>query len=110
LDHPGGTIRSGNGKNGDIMLLKQQRQAVELAWQRRCSAEAVHQAARIRCSRCWRQYFSKPVSLIWPFAAGMLLAGLRRAPARAVQVTSLVLSIANLTTRAIPVFRRLTGK
>lgn len=88
------------------MLLRDQKQAVAQAWLDRRHAEAelssIKQVCKVQC----RSYFSRPGSLIWPFAAGLILTCFNRTAPQAIKATSLAVSVAQLVARAAPLARR----
>lgn len=88
------------------MLLQSQNRAVAQAWLDRCDAEAQYRGVTHACNVQCREYFSKPSSLIWPFAAGILLMRFNRAAPVAIKATSLALSVAQLVTKAVPLARQ----
>lgn len=88
------------------MLLRNQKQAVEQAWLERCLVEEELREIKHECNRQCRGYFSKPRSLVWPFAAGILLMQFNRTAPQAIKASSLALSIAQLVAKAAPLLRR----
>lgn len=88
------------------MLLQNQNQAVEQAWLHRCHAEAEFRAVKHECNLQCREYFSKPSSLIWPFAAGIVLMRCNRVAPQAINLASLALSVARLAAKAAPLARQ----
>ena len=88
------------------MLHGNQKQAVAKAWLERCLADEELRVIKHECNSQCRGYFSQPTSLIWPFAAGVLLTRFNRAAPQAIKASSLVLSIAQLVARAAPLARR----
>lgn len=88
------------------MLLQKQKQAVAQAWLTRCHAEAEFRGVKHECNVQCRSYFSRPKSLVWPFAAGILLMQFNRAAPQAIKATSLALSAAQLAAKAAPLVRK----
>ena len=88
------------------MLLENQKQAVAQAWLDRCQAEAEYRGIKHECNVQCRGYFRKPTSLIWPFAAGVVLMSFNRTAPQAIKVSSLAISVAQLVARAAPLVRR----
>lgn len=88
------------------MLLRNQKQAVAQAWLDRCQAEAEFRGIKQECNVQCRGYFSQPASLIWPFAAGVILTSFNRTAPQAIKASSLAISIAQLVARAAPLARK----
>ena len=88
------------------MLLRNQKKAVAQAWLDRCLAEDEFRDIKQECNVQCRSYFSKPTSLIWPFAAGVILMHFNRTAPQAIKASSLALSIAQLVAKAAPLARR----
>lgn len=88
------------------MLLKQKQKDVEIAWLRCCGARARFDTVKRRSNRWCRAYFTRPASLIWPFAAGILLSRSRRSVPVALETTSILLSFSKVLGKAIPIIKR----
>jgi hypothetical protein len=88
------------------MLLQNQKLAVTQAWLDRCNAAAEMRGTSLYCNMQCRGYFTRPASLIWPFAAGVVLMHFNRIAPQAIKATSLALSVARLAAKAAPLARK----
>ena len=88
------------------MLLDRKKSAVEQAWLQRCTAQARLNQVTHECNLECRQYFSRPASLLWPFAAGVLLTRFKRAAPATLEMTSLALSAFKVAGKASPLIKR----
>lgn len=88
------------------MLLNHKKRAVQEAWLHRCEAEAEFMNSKYACRVECRRYFTRPSALVWPFAAGVLLVGIKRAAPEAIKTTGLLLSAARLVGKVAPLARK----
>lgn len=88
------------------MLLDKKKQAVEQAWAKRCIAQARLTRVAHECNAECHDYFTRPASLIWPFAAGMVLTRFKRSAPAALEMTSLALSAVKVASKASPLIRQ----
>jgi len=88
------------------MLLDAKKLAVEKAWLQRCEAQAKLRHVAHECDAECHEYFTKPTSLIWPFAAGILLTRFKRAAPATLELTSLALSAVKVVSKASPMIKQ----
>ncbi|ASJ73057.1 hypothetical protein [Granulosicoccus antarcticus] len=88
------------------MLLKKQKQAVAQAWLDRCKKDADLRGLTHVCNAQCRDYFSHPLSLLWPFAAGVLLIRFKSVAPQLIKASSVGVSLVQLAAKAAPLARQ----
>lgn len=88
------------------MFLNKKKLAVEEAWTRQRLAQARLLPIAHECDVECHHYFTRPASLIWPFAAGVLLTRFKRSAPAALEATSVALSAIKLGGKAFVLIRR----
>ncbi|NND90547.1 MAG: hypothetical protein HKN42_06755 [Granulosicoccus sp.] len=87
------------------MLLNQQKREVQQAWLNYCQARDRLDHDRDICNVECRRYFSRPVALLWPFAAGVILTLVQRSTPQVIEASSMLLSAAQIARKAVPLAR-----